>query len=58
MHLIRYASWSCEVEDEPSQRQDDVTGGLLQKVMSVDQPEDGQTKQVPTQKGGHQVVVV
>jgi hypothetical protein len=38
--------------------QDDVTGELLQEVMLVDQPKDGQTEQVPTQKAGRQVIVV
>jgi hypothetical protein len=33
---------------EPSRPQDDTTGGLLHEVMLVDQPEDGQTEQVPT----------
>jgi hypothetical protein len=33
-------------------------GGLLHKVMLVDQPEDGPTEQVPTQKDGRQVVVI
>jgi hypothetical protein len=58
VHLIRYASWSRDAEDEPSRPQGDVTGGLLHKVMLVDQPHDGQTKQVPTQKAGRQMVVV
>jgi hypothetical protein len=30
--------------------QDDEKGGLLNKVMLVDQPEDGQTKRVPRQR--------
>jgi hypothetical protein len=46
MHLIRCARWSCDAEDEPSRPQDDVMGGLIRKVMRMDEPEDGQTKQV------------
>jgi hypothetical protein len=46
MHLIRCARWSRDAEDEPSRPQDDVTGGLIRKVMRMDEPEDGQTKQV------------
>jgi hypothetical protein len=41
MHLIRYASWSRDAEDEPSWPQDDVTSGLLHMVMLMDEPEDG-----------------
>jgi hypothetical protein len=53
---MRYVNWSRDAEDEPSRPQDDVKCGLLHKVMLVDQPKDGQTEQVPTQKAGHQVV--
>jgi hypothetical protein len=56
MHPMRYVNWSRDAEDEPSRPQDDVKCGLLHKVMLVDQPKDGQTEQVPTQKAGHQVV--
>jgi hypothetical protein len=41
MYLIRYANCSRDAEDEPSRPQDDVSGGLLHKIMLVDQPEDG-----------------
>jgi hypothetical protein len=39
----------CEGQ-ELSQPQDGVKCKLLHKVMSVNQPEDGKTKQVPEQK--------
>jgi hypothetical protein len=38
MHLIRWANWARDAEDDPSRPQDDVTGGLLRKVMLMDEP--------------------
>jgi hypothetical protein len=58
MHLIRCASWARDAEGDPSRPQDDVTGGLLRKVMLMDEPKNGWPDQVPTQNDGHQVIVV
>jgi hypothetical protein len=33
-------------------------GGLSRKVMRMDEPEEGQTEQVPTQKADRQVIDV
>jgi hypothetical protein len=46
---IRCASRSRDAKNDLGQPQDDVTGGLLHKVMLVDQPKYGQANQVPGQ---------
>jgi hypothetical protein len=57
VHPIRYVNWSRDAEDDPSRPQDDVAGGLLRRMMLMDESEEGRTEQVPTQKDDRQVVV-
>jgi hypothetical protein len=56
---FRYVNWSRDAEEsELSRPQDGVMGGLLRILKLMDESEEGQTEQVPTQKADHQVIDV